>query len=161
MKITGNDWRIMVKCFWKDCKPIEAAKFARVVAFHKDICISLLGGEGLLASALKRSRMAMGVDENYWAFKLEKSMTILDDFQMVSFVSCNFISNDACVTDMDSIASVLSRIACFVYRIYDMPEAEEMLNGIEVSFTPIDDCGNYNFCSRWTIEENLVRKGRK
>lgn len=160
MKITGNDWRIMVKCFWKD-KPIETDKFARLVAFHKDIYTSLLGEDGLMASALRKSRDSLGVSLDSWAFKLMKPQTNLDDFQMVSFISCNFIVNDGCGMGADALASVLFRLACSVYRIFDMPEADTMLNFVEVSFTPIDDCGNYNFLSRWTIEENLVCKRRK
>lgn len=160
MKITGNEWRIMVRCFWKD-KPIDSDKFVRLVAFHKDIYTSLLGEDGLLASALRKSRDLLGVNMDSWAFKLMKSQTVLDDFQMASFVSCNFIVNDGAGLGPDALASVLFRLACSVYRIFDMPEADTMLNFIEVSFTPVDDCGNYNFLSRWTIEESLVCKRRK
>ena len=103
----------------------------------------------------------MGVNLDSWAFKLMKSQTVLDDFQMVSFISCNFICNGECGIGSEALASVLSGIVRSVYRIYDMPEADTMINFVEVSFTPIDDCGNYNFLSRWTIEENLVCKRRK
>lgn len=148
-----KEWKILIKCHWRN-KPVDPVGFEDILEKHETIYQKTFDNDDSLFDKIRKDCMKKLDTTDNWMFIYNNLNAHLDDYQMISSFSCNFIDYGIRYHGVCGLVQAMICIVDGVYHIFDMIPGETLFDWIEISFAPIDH-GYYNFRSRYALESML------
>ena len=148
-----KEWKVQIKCHWRN-NPVDMVGVKDVGKRHDEIFHRIFAGGDSLFNKIRMNWMKKTHTTDNWMFVYSNYDSHLDDYQMISFFSCNFIDYGIRCHGVYGLMQATICIVDGVYHIFDMFPEEILFDWIEVSFAPIDR-GYYNFRSKYALSSML------